>query len=261
MSARGNLLLQLFAVLMIACVPARAESIVGALGTAALIGAATPIGLANIQANADQNISAMQARQSMYTVDKTTGLSLNLATMQSQTQLALAAMQANLNGYNQGQTTLRLQMQLDAMERARQQNMQANLYALDQEYSWKNRLLDFQMKTQQMQAALSQVVAGGSPFVFQNIGQNVPTSAFGAVSDRLISSIQTTSASTVPQSTLSRGVVAGSSRTNMLLTPVVATASVRPAPARALVGSWPRHAAPSASLSLPSGHAHGHSAH
>lgn len=262
---------------------ANAEDGAALFGTAAILGAVTPMVVAGAQSSADRYTAQLSAQTSMYNTDRFAGLAEYQAAMQSSTALALAGMQANLNSFNQGQTTSRLAMQLAAMDRAAEQNRQMNLYSLQMDYALKNRQLDFQAQIAAQQASLSRIASGGSPFTMVNSGDALGVQGYGiaarggaqalnatSASDRLLSSVQTSLPSGTGFSSarglsgVKSSLAVGSSRTRKFVSSGPVLAVSVPAVRRAIARTdWPRHLAstPAEAAAAPSAPVSSHHSH
>ncbi len=263
-------------------------------GVAANVAAGASIGAAAAAAGSDVAISALSADVAMYQTDRFSRVSEFQAKLQQQTALAMAGMQYAINGYNQMQTTTRLQMQLDAIARSSALTQKMSSDSLKREYSLLNRQLDLQEKTIDQQTRLSMMQPGSySLFASQNSGDLLSTRSYNltrpksteAASNRLLSSLGNnpntpTATSPVSSSSLLSRIGSQASRTRVTSTASsVAGGSTRgrvgtlPSTAlrRAFVGSdWPRHSAREANAGMPraigaghseAGHSHhGHSA-
>lgn len=265
----------------------RAEGGAALFGAAAIAGAVAPMAVAGAQAGADKYISKLSADVAMYQTDRYSQVSEFQAKLQQETALAMAGMQYALNGFNQMQTTNRLQMQLDAVARSSALTQKMNRESLQREYSLLNRQLDLQAKAMDQQTKLTMLQLGSySLFATTNSGSQLMTRSYNlarpskttdAASDRLLASLNTGPKMPSPESTLSTaslknriGSVANAPRVTSTQSSLVG-GSMRgrigtlPATAlrRAFVGGdWPRHGARAvASETAPGhhGHHHGHS--
>jgi hypothetical protein len=224
---------------------ANAESLQSMLGQAALLNAMAPMYISHEQATTDVALGSMNQQLAEYKIDRYTDLSLSQAQMAYSTTMALANMQVQMNALNQGSATQRLQMQLDALQRASQQNYAYQGRVLDMEYGFKNRLLDTQLQLNNQQFQIAQMSVGASPFVSVPPG-GVPgagqTNVAPIVSppDRLLSSLNVRGAapSNLGASAYVSPLVGGSSRTRFLLAPTAALPTNLSTPASNL---WPRH--------------------
>lgn len=197
-------------------------------GAAAIIGAASPMVTAGIQAGADVAINSMQIDAQKYQVDRNADASEYMMGLQSQTAIQMAGLQSQMNAYNQQQSTLRLQMQLDSVARASAMTQQANLQSLMQEYGLKNRELDLQEKAMDQQYSLAKAQASQSGFSqVLDSGANIPVRRYGIATfdsnamtpqTRLLTSLSSVpSVRNLPSTTsgrtpTSQSLVAGSNR-------------------------------------------------
>lgn len=109
------------------CLTGRAESeVAGALqGTAAIISAAAPIGVAAIQASADKAIAGINAQATLATTAIQSDTTKYLATAQAEVALAQSVASMEINKINNDGQTERLGMQLAEVRAAREDAMQA----------------------------------------------------------------------------------------------------------------------------------------
>lgn len=247
----------------------RAEAGAALGGAAAIVGAVAPMAVAGAQAGADKYMSALSAEVAMYQTDRYSQVSEFQAKLQQETALALAGMQYAVNGYNQMQTSNRLQMQLDAVARSSALTQKMNSESLKREYSLLNRQLDLQSKAIDQQTKLTMLQSGSySLFATTNSGSTLATRSYNLArpskttatpSDRLLSSLGTKPE--VSTSSLSSRIGSLANRTRVTATQGsleggAARGRVGTLPStamrRAMVGAdWPRHVAREVAAEAP----------
>ena len=92
-------------------------------GTAAILGAASPMVMSGIQAAADRDIARINAQTSIATTQIGSNTAMYLAQLQAQTAFSQIQATASINALNQYGVTDRLSMQLNELSSARRDNL------------------------------------------------------------------------------------------------------------------------------------------
>lgn len=146
-----------------------------------IAGAAASAVSAGVAAGADVTTNAIQAGTTAYMNDANNRLSLQLSGISSQTQLALAGLQATVSLFDNNQKTVRLGMNLAALAAAQSQNLAFQVMAMKNDYALKFATLAMQARTQayQFQSQLAQAKSGA--VVPQDSNGTMQVSSYGMV--------------------------------------------------------------------------------